>query len=91
MESKPGTPLVKYQSHKTVWAAKVVEINPVDAGKDLCGFVWSLDNGGYVPVTKDLKMRGGDYPIGGYYVRYEDGFESWSPAEAFEKGYSKVD
>ncbi len=28
---------------------------------------------------------------GGYYVVYEDGYKSWSPKEAFEKEYSKVD
>ena len=28
---------------------------------------------------------------GGYYVRYPDGYESWSPAEAFEEGYTLVD
>lgn len=26
---------------------------------------------------------------GGYYVRYPDGYESYSPAEAFEEGYEK--
>lgn len=26
--------------------------------------------------------------VGGYYVRYEDGYESFSPAAAFEAGYS---
>ncbi len=29
-------------------------------------------------------------PDGGYWVRYDDGFESWSPAEAFESGYRTV-
>ena len=28
---------------------------------------------------------------GGYYVRYPDGYESWSPAEAFEEGYTLVE
>lgn len=28
--------------------------------------------------------------IGGYYVKYADGYESFSPAEAFESGYTKV-
>ena len=28
--------------------------------------------------------------ISGYYVRYEDGYESWSPAAAFEFGYTAV-
>lgn len=27
---------------------------------------------------------------GGYYVLYEDGYESFSPADAFEKGYEKL-
>ncbi len=27
---------------------------------------------------------------GGYYVEYEDGYSSFSPAEAFEKGYEEV-
>ena len=26
----------------------------------------------------------------GYYVVYEDGYESWSPREAFENGYSEI-
>jgi hypothetical protein len=29
--------------------------------------------------------------IGGSYVRYEDGYESFSPAAAFESGYTKVE
>lgn len=27
---------------------------------------------------------------GGYYVVYEDGYKSWSPAEPFESGYTKL-
>ena len=29
-------------------------------------------------------------PVGGYWVQYEDGFTSWSPQEAFERGYGEV-
>lgn len=28
--------------------------------------------------------------VGGYYIRYEDGYESWSPAHAFESGYVRA-
>jgi hypothetical protein len=28
---------------------------------------------------------------GGYYVRYEDGYESFSPAAAFESGYTRIE
>lgn len=27
----------------------------------------------------------------GYYVVYEDDYVSWSPTEAFEKGYTEID
>jgi hypothetical protein len=27
---------------------------------------------------------------GGYFVRYEDGYESFSPAKAFEDGYTRI-
>jgi hypothetical protein len=29
--------------------------------------------------------------VGGYYVRYADGYESFSPAQAFEEGYTLMD
>lgn len=28
--------------------------------------------------------------VGGYFVRYADGYSSYSPAQAFEEGYSRV-
>ena len=28
--------------------------------------------------------------VGGYYVVYKDGYKSFSPADAFEDGYSKL-
>ncbi len=28
--------------------------------------------------------------VGGYYVLYEDGYQSYSPAKAFEEGYTPV-
>jgi hypothetical protein len=28
--------------------------------------------------------------VGGYYVVYKDGYKSFSPAEAFEEGYTKI-
>jgi hypothetical protein len=28
--------------------------------------------------------------VGGYYVRYADGYESFSPAAAFEAGYTRI-
>jgi len=31
-----------------------------------------------------------DPKVGGYYVLYGDGYESFSPAEAFEDGYTRI-
>lgn len=28
--------------------------------------------------------------VGGYFIRYADGYESWSPLEAFEAGYREI-
>ena len=28
--------------------------------------------------------------VGGYYVVYKDGYKSFSPADAFESGYTRV-
>lgn len=91
-----STPLPEYQSHKRVRAAKVVRItdnsgeNCESAVPNDSFVIWHLDNDGFVHVSKDLKMRGGDNPVGGYYMLYEDGFESWSPAKAFKEGYTRI-
>lgn len=46
---------------------------------------------GTVPVTVDVTyLRRHDPQVGGYYVRYPDGYESWSPAEVFESGYTRL-
>lgn len=87
--------LPRWQSHKQVWADKIVRM--VDNGPDCESainddsfIIWHLACGGYRHVSNALRSRGGDSPVGGYYVRYEDGYESWSPSEAFEKGYTRL-
>jgi hypothetical protein len=46
--------------------------------------------GGYAPFEVDASyMLKHDPRPGGYYVVYEDGYKSFSPADAFEKGYTK--
>lgn len=41
------------------------------------------------PVDADF-MRRNKPEVGGYYVVYEDGYKSYSPAKAFEDGYSLI-
>jgi hypothetical protein len=42
-----------------------------------------------VVVTVDYLIKH-QPKVGGYYVEYEDGYASWSPAEAFESGYDQL-
>lgn len=79
--------LPRWKSHKTVWAAKITGVRTVGDEHQ-----WVLDIGGYAPATAALLARvpPGQFPVGGYYVRYEDGYESWSPAKAFEEGYTRL-
>lgn len=91
----PQMPLPRWQSHKKVWGDKVIKV--VDNGPDCesaiqndSHIIWHLSCGAFIHVSKGLKTRGGVNPLGGYYVRYQDGYESWSPAEAFEEGYTRI-
>jgi hypothetical protein len=71
-----------YLSHKEVKAAKVVAIEPFDEG---FAHRFRLDDGSLVGYPQGKCPAN---PVGGYYVVYEDGYTSWSPAEAFEGGYT---
>lgn len=85
----------RYQSHKKVWALKIKEIKqaPPDQERQHAGGDWYLVpvEAGFAPIVVGhayiLKHTPRD---GGYYVRYEDGYESFSPAEAFESGYTRI-
>jgi hypothetical protein len=46
---------------------------------------------GYAPIEVDAAyvMKHDPQP-GGYYVVYKDGYKSFSPAEAFEEGYTRI-
>jgi hypothetical protein len=55
---------------------------------------WGLivpEEGGFAPVEVSLEYMRKHKPFaGGYYVRYADGYESFSPPAAFETGYTRV-
>ncbi|MGF6343100.1 hypothetical protein ABIE10_002452 [Citrobacter sp. 506] len=77
----------QYQCHKKVWALKIkhVHVNP-----DGTGIITPEENGfGNFDVEVDYINK--HCPVaGGYYVQYEVGYESYSPAEAFESGYARI-
>jgi hypothetical protein len=79
--------LPRYKCHKEVWAVKIKSIRQLLAG----GAVITPEEAGYadIAVSHDFVLK--HLPqAGGYYVVYEDGYKSFSPAEAFEGGYTRV-
>jgi hypothetical protein len=46
----------------------------------------------YKDVPEGIAVGASQAPsVGGYYVVYDDGYKSYSPSEAFEGGYTKID
>lgn len=78
-------PLPLYQCHKKVRAAKIRRIALTD------GTETRLETDqGWIFVSREYVSKHKP-EVGGYYVLYEDGYESFSPAKAFEEGYTRVD
>lgn len=89
-DGKPAT-LPRWQSHKVVEADKITGVTEGDAATGVL-FRWHLACGAKVDVGELLATRvpRGMQTVGGYFVQYPDGYRSWSPADAFEGGYTRV-
>ena len=89
------TKLPLYKSHKEVWAIKIERIK-LDAKLAAQQKNRETDDSAYlegqgVAVKVDSAYMSKHNPqVGGYYVLYKGGYESWSPADVFEDGYSLV-
>lgn len=78
----------KYKCHKEVWALK---IEAIQEGESKNSVMMSFADEGYAPIYVDFDWYYRHKPeAGGYLVVYEDGYRSFSPAEAFEGGYTKI-
>lgn len=78
--------LPEYQCFKIVRAARVLEINLPRRSLVLApAFGPSIE----VEMTDEFWRRN-RVEVGGYYVQYEDGYASYSPAAAFESGYTII-
>jgi hypothetical protein len=79
----------RYQSHKIVEAALIVDIGePKHPGES---YPVATDDGETMDVPASVFARG-RASIGDYMVRYApDGYLSWSPAKAFEDGYTLIE
>lgn len=92
-----------YRSHKMVWALQIKEVikhahpdpnyddSVFEASPEFQGAHLFIVEEGFapIPVTADW-YRKHNPQAGGYYVMYKDGYTSYSPAQAFEEGYTLV-
>lgn len=77
----------RYKCHKEVGALKIKDIMHGILASSLV-----FENKDYSPmsVSKDWLDKH-KAEIGGYFVVYDDGYKSYSPAKAFEEGYTLID
>lgn len=89
-----------YQCHKQVRALKIVGVEDLPAttinADDGSAFrrpggIRLLFEAPFDPIDKTAEWAiRHDVKAGGYYVVYEDGYASFSPADAFEDGYTRI-
>lgn len=97
MEGQVSVEMPRYKCHKEVWALKIKAIE-FDSDKaraeqrETDGSATITPEGDcYAPFKVDSNYVHKHKPeAGGYYVVYADGYKSFSPAKAFEDGYSPV-
>lgn len=77
----------RYKCHKEVHALKIEHVHEEANGSAL---ITPADEG-FAPFGVDRNYNRKHEPqAGGYYVVYEDGYKSFSPADAFEAGYTLI-
>ena len=81
--SRPDARIPRYQCHKKVWALKIKEIKSESIVPAEEGYTEFEVDSAY--------MKKHNPQVGGYYVVYDDGYKSFSPAEAFEAGYTRIE
>ena len=90
-----GREMPRYRCHKEVWALKIKEVRDVYPTMIAAGGVSDImiipEDKGYGPLICSSEYAAKHKPeAGGYYVVYADGYKSYSPAKAFEEGYTRI-
>jgi len=87
------TEMPKYVCHKEVWALKIKSISEDQVGDNKDRFaLLDFAEAGYAPKPVSTEWYFKHKPeAGGYYVVYADGYASYSPAKAFEDGYTRIE
>lgn len=93
-DTTASSPMPRYLCHKQVWALKIRAIIHDGQGEnretDGSAMIHPEEKG-YAPFRVDHAYMHKHKPeVGGYYVVYDDGYKSFSPAKAFEDGYTLI-
>jgi hypothetical protein len=83
----------RYRCHKEVHALKIAEVHyfsPAAGTANHGRLLFEDDRYASMDVTPEWVAKH-DPKAGGYFVVYEDGYSSFSPAEAFESGYTRIE
>ena len=85
----------KYKSHKEVWALQIKTIvrdgAEYNTESDGSAMITPMEEG-YAPFKVDHEYMAKHKPqIDGFYVKYKDGYESYSPYKAFIEGYTMIE
>lgn len=76
--------LPEYECRKTVWAVKIAKIQQMQDGT-----AWIVPAENIEPFVVSADYVLSHQPgVGGYFVCYKDGYQSWSPSRAFDEGYT---
>jgi hypothetical protein len=79
----------KYKCNKEVHALCIAGIS-LPQNKDFDAEL-AFEESSYAPILMSKEWLDKHNPaVGGYYVVYKDGYRSYSPAKAFEEGYTRI-
>lgn len=88
-----GREMPRYKSHKVIHALKIAELlSPAGENEETDGSLIMVPvDEGFAPLRLAREYVQKHKPqTGGYFVVYNDGYQSWSPEKAFEEGYTRV-
>lgn len=88
-ESTDDAEMPRYKCHKEVHALKIDSLKP--RTPDDGTLLLTPADVGFAPFVLSAEFVTKHKPeTGGYFVVYADGYKSYSPAKAFEDGYTRV-
>lgn len=89
VETPTAKPLPRYRCHKEVSALKIAGIKHGQFADGSAEIVPAEE--GFLPFRVSRAYMLMHAPrVGGYFVMYVDGHQSFSPPEAFELGYTRI-